>query len=94
VAITKTRNKAVLFRVTEDEYNRLIDACSSGGARSLSDFARGRLLGPGAASAEPPLAQAPSLAHVEEKLNELKSALDRLAHRFEKTTAETVTQGK
>lgn len=84
MAVTKPRNKAVLFRVTEDEYNRLIHACSSGGARSLSDFARARLLGPAAAAADAGTAPSPSLAQVEEKLNELKSALDQLTNRFGK----------
>jgi len=84
VSVTKPRNKAVLFRVTEDEYNRLIHACSSGGARSLSDFARARLLYSTPAPAELSLAQAPSLAQVEEKLDELKSAVDQLTQHFGK----------
>jgi len=71
-----------MFRVTEDEYNRLVHASSSGGARSLSDFARARLLY--STPAEPSLGQAPSLAQVEEKLDELKSAVDQLTQHFGK----------
>ena len=82
MAVTKPRNKAVLFRVTEDEYKLLIHACSSGGARSLSDFARARLLG--SPQAEPSAAQVPSLAQVEVKLDELKNAVDQLTHRIGK----------
>jgi len=85
VAVTKPRNKAVLFRVTEDEYNRLVDACSTGGARSLSDFARARLLGGASSPAEPNSSPSLSLAQVEEKLDELKSAVDQLTQHLGKS---------
>jgi len=40
----KRRDKVLLFRLTQDEYDRLIAACSERGGRSLSDFARTQLL--------------------------------------------------
>ncbi len=43
MAISKPRNKYVIFRLTQDEYDTLQSASS--GARSLSDFARTKLLG-------------------------------------------------
>jgi hypothetical protein len=43
VSVTKPRNKILIFRLTQDEYQALQTASS--GARSLSDFARTKLLG-------------------------------------------------
>jgi hypothetical protein len=74
MAIIKPRNRVVIFRVTQEEYSHLETACTIGGARSLSDFARSRVLsGP-----EPP----PVLSQVEVKLDELKSAVEMLATRL------------
>jgi len=44
MAVTKPRNRTVLFRLTEEEYRALHAACTAGSARSLSDFARERIL--------------------------------------------------
>jgi len=43
MAVNKPRNRTLIFRLTEDEYECL--QAASSGARSLSDFARERLLG-------------------------------------------------
>ena len=40
MAVTKPRNRLVNFRVSEDEFQSLREACETGGARSISDFAR------------------------------------------------------
>jgi hypothetical protein len=40
----KRRDRAVIFRLTEDEYNNLATACRQRGARNLSDYARSELL--------------------------------------------------
>ena len=40
----KTRNKVINFRVTEEEFNRLMEASVNNGARCLSDFARTAIL--------------------------------------------------
>ncbi|MEO8098510.1 MAG: hypothetical protein ABI811_12480 [Acidobacteriota bacterium] len=72
MAITKPRNRVVLFRLTQEEYDRLQDACSTGGARSVSDYARARILGISEG--------APSMAQVESRLDELTRAVDRLSH--------------
>jgi hypothetical protein len=42
MAITKPRNKILLFRLTQEEYTQLQQA--SAGSRSLSEFARAKLL--------------------------------------------------
>jgi hypothetical protein len=44
MAVLKPRNRILIFRLTEDEYSNLRAACSDKGARSLSEFARQRLM--------------------------------------------------
>jgi hypothetical protein len=52
MAVNKPRNRTLIFRLTQDEYDCL--QAASSGARSLSDFARERLLG---AVTRPPIDQ-------------------------------------
>jgi hypothetical protein len=70
VAVAKPRNKVLIFRLTQDEYQALQTASS--GARSLSDFARTKLL---RSLGEPPLDQ---------QLLELKSTVMHIAKLLEK----------
>jgi len=70
VAVTKPRNKILIFRLTQDEYQALQSASS--GARSLSEFARTKLLG---SLGEPALDQ---------QLLELRSTVARIAELLEK----------
>jgi hypothetical protein len=72
VAISKPRNKTLIFRLTEDEYYALQSASS--GARSLSDFARTKLLGSLKTPGAPPLDQ---------QLLELRSTVTRIAELLE-----------
>ncbi len=44
MAALKTRKRAVIFRLTEEEYQLLQDNCRSAGARNLSDFTRAGVL--------------------------------------------------
>lgn len=41
---SKPRNRIVVFRLSQDEYHSLQDACNRSGARSLSDFTRTEIL--------------------------------------------------
>jgi hypothetical protein len=41
---TKRRDRILIFRLTQDEYNHLTSACSEQGAGNLSSFARSQLL--------------------------------------------------
>ena len=70
VAVSKPRNRILLFRLTQDEYQALQTASS--GARSLSEFARTKLMG---SLGEPALDQ---------QLLELKSTVARIAALLEK----------
>lgn len=44
MTVIKPRTHLVNFRLTEEEYHHLVEACSLRGARSLSDFARSAVL--------------------------------------------------
>ena len=73
MAVTKPRNRCVIFRLTQEEFQYLETVTSASGARSLSEFARLKVLR-GAQSAEP------SLAEIEKKLDELAGAVQVLQH--------------
>lgn len=68
MAVTKPRNRILIFRLTQEEYEALQSASS--GARSLSDFARSKLL----SSVDPLGAQ----------LNELQSKVARIEQLLER----------
>jgi hypothetical protein len=44
MASLHTRNRIVVFRLSDEEYNSLRSACVAAGGRSLSDFTRSELL--------------------------------------------------
>lgn len=71
--IVKSRTKAIVFRITEENYARLESKTQASGARSLSEFARSKLL---RAVGEP------SLVEVGRKLSELETAVQHLAELF------------
>lgn len=71
MAVNKPRNRTLIFRLTQDEYETL--QAASSGSRSLSDFARARLLG--SLQAEP----------IDGQLSDLKSAVARIAELLEKS---------
>ena len=72
VAVTNPRNRILIFRLTQDEYLSL--QAASSGARSLSDFARSKLLG---ALGEPALNQ---------QITDLNSKVERITELLERTT--------
>jgi len=41
---SKPRNRIVVFRLSQEEYRSLQDACARAGARNLSDFTRSEVL--------------------------------------------------
>lgn len=44
MAALHSRNRVVIFRLTQEEYNSLKSACVEAGARNLSDYTRKELL--------------------------------------------------
>jgi hypothetical protein len=72
--VLKPRNRVVVFRLTQDEYQELKTVSSVRGARNISDFARSELLnaiGHGRLSA------------LDQKLLSLESTLQRVAQLVE-----------
>jgi hypothetical protein len=65
--VRNRRSRVVLFRLTQDEYESLLEASSVEGARSFSEFARTKLLRS---------FEAPSL---DAQLTELKTSVAHLA---------------
>ena len=72
MAVTNPRNRILIFRLTQDEYLAL--QAASAGARSLSDFARSKLLN---ALEEPALNQ---------QIIDLNSKVERITELLERTT--------
>jgi transposase len=71
------RTRALMFRLTDVEFDHLEKARAKGGARSLSDFVRSQVLS-GAGQ--------PTLAQIESKLNELAQTAEQIVsavRRFE-----------
>ncbi|HUA83500.1 MAG TPA: hypothetical protein VMB85_06535 [Bryobacteraceae bacterium] len=71
MAVNKPRNRVLIFRLTQDEYDALQTA--SAGARSLSDYARTRLL------------NSPASSKIDQELSEIKTTVARLADLLEKS---------
>jgi hypothetical protein len=72
MAVNNPRNRILIFRLTQGEYDALRTASSEKGARSLSDYARGKLLG------------SPDGATLDAQINELKTTVTRIAQLLEK----------
>jgi hypothetical protein len=84
-SIVKAKTKAIVFRITEEDYARLESKTQASGARSLSEFARSKLLH---AVGEP------SLAEVGRKLSELETAVQHLAEMFAQSKAVSRLHGE
>ena len=80
MAVTKPRTRLVNFRVSEDEFKSLREACETGGARSISDFARHAVLGaPEKGTNESEEVLRLRLALIEEKMGEVDAKLFQIA---------------
>lgn len=74
----KPRDRVVVFRLTEDEYNALKDACTERGGRNLSDFTRSELM-TGISSEPLHLRLEARFSTIEERLRDLQQGLERLS---------------
>lgn len=83
MAILKRRDRIVVFRLTQDEYKRLQKACSTTGARNLSDFTRSQLLEQ-ATSKEKTDRIEGRLSVFEKRLSELQGAVRHLTRLLKK----------
>jgi hypothetical protein len=71
------RNRLVVFRLTEEEYETLKRACAEKGARNLSEFTRSRVLGIARTDFAGAMLQKRFLA-IEQQLESLQDTLGRL----------------
>jgi len=74
--VLKRRNRVVVFRLTQDEYEDLKTTCSVRGARNISDFARSELLTSIEQERRPE-----TLLH--QKLTTLESTIERMSQLLE-----------
>ena len=72
--VLKPRNRVVVFRLTQDEYQELKTVSSVRGARNISDFARSELLN---------AIGHDRLSTVDQRLLNLESTLQRVAQLLE-----------
>ena len=70
MAICKRRDRIVVFRVTNDEYQRLQQACESNGNGNLSEFVRLEMLN----RAGRRIAARASIAGLEKRLADLEAS--------------------
>ena len=75
MAVIKPRNRLVNFRVSEDEFKSLREACETGGARSISDFARCAVLTTPGGKPENDEILRLRLALIDEKMGEVDAKL-------------------
>ena len=71
------RNRMVIFRLTQEEYENLRSVCSERGGRNLSDFTRSELLN---FLGSEPLGQVMErrFSDVKQRLNDLQDAVGKL----------------
>lgn len=85
MAVTKPRNRLVNFRVSEDEFRSLREACETGGARSISDFARCAVLTVPNGKQDADDVLRLRLALIEEKMGEVDAKLLMIARMLRDT---------
>jgi hypothetical protein len=79
--VLKRRNRIVVFRLTQDEYEDLKTVCSVRGARNISDFARSELLTSIEQERKPHDELHQKLASLESKLQRMTQLLEGMADR-------------
>ena len=81
--VLKRRNRVVVFRLTQDEYEDLKTVCAVRGARNISDFARSELLTAIEHERHPEAELHGRLSDVDQKLSSLDSKLQRMSQLLE-----------
>ena len=80
MAIIKRRDRIVLFRLAQDEYEGLRAACAERGGASISSFARSEVLR---------ALDRDGLSEVSQQLSRLQSSLQRITQILEAFTKES-----
>ena len=81
--VLKRRNRVVVFRLTQDEYEDLKTVCAVRGARNISDFARSELLTAIEHERRPETELNGRLSDVDQKLSSLESKIQRMSQLLE-----------
>ena len=81
--VLKRRDRVVVFRLTQDEYEELKTVCAVRGARNISDFARSELLTAIEQERQPEGGLQVRLSNVDQKLSSLESKIQRMAKLLE-----------
>ncbi len=76
------RIRTVIFRVTQNEHDRLKCACAAAGARTLSDFTRSQLLTSISTDSQG-LTVPERFEVIDQKLGELKETVSRVEKRLD-----------
>ncbi|HXG35089.1 MAG TPA: hypothetical protein VNJ11_17115 [Bryobacteraceae bacterium] len=82
MAVREPRNRLVIFRLSETEYERLLAACRRDAARSLSDYVRDAVIGCAASPRGGETAQA-ALKRLAGRIRQLEAQVGRLVARLE-----------
>jgi hypothetical protein len=81
--VLKRRDRVVVFRLTQDEYEELKTVCTVRGARNISDFARSELLISIERARRPEGGLQGRLSNVDQTLSSLESTIQRMANLLE-----------
>ena len=93
MSILKPRNRLVNFRLTDEEFVYLREACAAQGARSISDFARSAVLRQADRSA--PASDSPStqsLAELQSMMAQLEARVGQLVQQVDSVIPMTAEQ--
>lgn len=83
----KPRNRVVVFRLTEEEYNCIKSACDSSGGRNFSDYTRSGLLSIAQVSSSPASLEK-RFVEISHKLADVQELLNRLLDLFTSTAGQ------
>jgi hypothetical protein len=79
---SQSRNRLVVFRVTQGEYDSLKEACSEKGGRNLSEFTRSELLNAARSDSLGGVIEK-RFSEVERRLSGLQDSVEQIANRLE-----------
>ena len=77
MATLKPRNRIVVFRLSDEEYDNLQEACQDRGGRNFSDFVRGELLRMTAPQGGQAEGVQRRLSTIVKRLSEIRSSMQR-----------------
>jgi len=92
MSVLRPRNRLVNFRLSEDEFEKLKSSCEQFGARSISDFARGSVLGRLEQAPVPVKDSEHRLTKLDTKVDLLETRVGQLLRLIEVTAPSTIVE--